>query len=75
MKLKEGIDVSAFLEAARNCEGQIFFHTAGGDILNLKSMLSQYVLVSIVCNPSLLEEAQVVCTQDEDYQKMEAFLE
>lgn len=74
MKLKEGIDVVAFLEAAKKCAGEVFFHSAEGDILNLKSELSQYVLMSIVCKPGLLENAQIVCTQEEAYEDLADFL-
>ncbi len=75
MKLKEGIDINEFLAAATKCTGQVFFHTADGSILNLRSMLSHYVLVSIMCNKSALEDSQIVCTQDEDYQLLKDYLE
>ncbi len=75
MRLKEGIDVNDFLAAAEKCTGQVFFHTTDGSILNLRSMLSHYVLVSILCNKSVLEDSQVVCTQDDDYQLLQNYLE
>lgn len=74
MTLKEGIDVRSFLDAAKKCVGSVFFQTTEGDVLNLKSLLSQYVLMSIVCNPGLLKSAQVICTQEEDYQLLTDFL-
>ena len=40
MKLKQNIDVNAFLEAAKKCDNEVFFQTTEGDILNLKSLLS-----------------------------------
>ncbi len=75
MKLKEGIDMSVFMEAAKECTGEIFFHSAEGDIINLKSLISQYVLASIIRRPGLLDDGQIVCTQDEDYQKLADFLQ
>ena len=75
MRLKEGIDVNDFFAAAEKCTGQVFFHTTDGSILNLRSMLSHYVLVSILCNKSVLEDSQVVCTQDDDYQLLQNYLE
>ncbi len=75
MKLKEGIDINEFLAAADKCAGQVFFHTADGSILNLRSMLSHYVLVSILCNKSVLEDSKVVCTEDADYQLLKDYLE
>ena len=75
MRLKEGIDINEFLAAADKCSGQVFFHTADGSILNLRSMLSHYVLVTILCNKSLLEDSKVVCTEEEDYQLLQDYLE
>lgn len=74
MKLKEGIDVLAFLDAAKDCSGEVFFHSHQNDILNLKSLISQYVLVSIYQQPGLLEGAKIVCTNDDDYARLADFL-
>lgn len=74
MNLKESIDVVAFLNVAKKCSGAVFFQTTDGDILNLKSLLSQYVLMTILCNPDLLKRAQVICVQEEDYQLLSDFL-
>lgn len=74
MKLKEGIDVLALLDVAKDCSGEVFFHSAQNDILNLKSLISQYVLVSIYRKPGLFEDAKIVCTNDDDYTKLADFL-
>lgn len=74
MRLKTEIDVVSFLEDAKKCIGDVFFHTEEGDILNLKSLLSEYVLVSIICNPKLVENARIVCIQDSDYQRLTPYL-
>ncbi len=73
MRLKETVDLSAFLEAAEKCFGDVFFHTPEGDILNVKSLLSRYVVVS-VCKPGELQRARVVCTSDEDYYILSDYL-
>lgn len=75
MRLKEGIDINSFMAVAEKCSGQIFLHTAEGDILNLRSMLTQYVLLSFLYNKAALKDSQVVCTQDEDYQLLKEYLE
>ncbi len=75
MKLKEGFEMAAFMDVAKNCTGDVFFHSTEGDIINLKSLLSQYVLASIARKPKLLDNAQVVCTKDEDYTRLADFLE
>lgn len=75
MNLKDNFNMGDFMEAAKECTGDVFFHSAEGDIINLKSLLSQYVLATIVCKPGLLINAQIVCTQDEDYAKLTDFLQ
>lgn len=75
MRLKKDIDMNAFLEAAKKCDGSVFFQTTEGDILNLKSLLSRYVMMSIMGKPHLLESAQITCVQEDDYQKLAEFLE
>lgn len=74
MKLKENVDVSAFLAATEKCSGDVFFHTHEGDILNVKSLLSRYVVVS-VCKPGELQKARIVCTDEEDYAVLSDFLQ
>lgn len=74
MNLKKNIDLTAFLDAARQCDGDVFFHTAENDILNLKSTLSQYVAMSIIYKPRLLENAIITCTQESDYEKLAEYL-
>lgn len=74
MKLKENVDVSAFLAATEKCSGDVFFHTDEGDILNVKSLLSRYVVVS-VCKPGELQKARIVCTNEEDYSVLSDYLQ
>lgn len=74
MKLKENVDLSALLAAAESCSGDVFFHTHDGDILNVKSLLSRYVVVS-VCKPGELQHSRVVCTNEDDYNVLADFLE
>lgn len=75
VQLKKDIDMNTFLEAAKECDGSVFFQTTEGDILNLKSLLSRYVLMSVMGKPHLLESAQITCVQEDDYQKLAEFLE
>ena len=60
MKLKQNIDVNAFLEAAKKCDNEVFFQTTEGDILG---------------KPHLLQSAVITCVQEEDYKKLADFLE
>ncbi len=74
MKLKESVDVKAFLDAAKSCGGDVFFQTTEGDILNLKSLLSQYVLMTILGKNSLLKDSRIICVQESDYEKLADYL-
>ncbi|MCM1058282.1 MAG: hypothetical protein NC517_11840 [Firmicutes bacterium] len=73
MRLKETVDVSEFLAATEKCSGDVFFHTHEGDILNVKSLLSRYVVVS-VCKPGELQKARIVCTDEGDYSVLSDYL-
>lgn len=75
MKLRKNVDLNQFWEAARKCEGDVFLQTAENDILNLKSLLTQYTVMSIMGHNHVLENAQIVCVQEENYQKLAEFLE
>ena len=74
MKFKDSVDINAFLDTAKQCSGDIFLQTSEGDILNLKSLLSRYVLMSIMGDLNLLQNAQVTCVQEDDYQLLSEYL-
>mgnify|MGYP001118793782 CR=1 FL=1 len=44
MKLKSDADTISFLNAVKACAGEVYFVTSEGDRLNLKSILSCYLL-------------------------------
>lgn len=75
MKIKENIDIVSFLDKTKKCLGDVFLHTPDNDILSLKSLLSQYVLMSLPGKPNLLRDAQVVCTDENDYLSLSDYLE
>ncbi len=66
MKLRTDINVKTFLEHVRKCVGNVYFKTTEGDHLNLKSLLSQYILVSIISNKELMENGVVECSEESD---------
>ncbi len=74
MKLKENVNLVEFLRQTRNCKSEVYLETEDEDKLNLKSVLSQYVVVVMAGQRDLLENAQVVCKEDEDYQALSAYL-
>lgn len=75
MKLKTNVDFKKLWKTAGNCSGDVFLQTSDGSILNLKSLLSQYALMSIMGKNHVLVGAQLVCVQEDDYQKLTEFIE
>lgn len=67
MQLKQTIDYTAFLRQVRLCQGQVYYQTLGGDRLNLKSMLAEYIFISAAMSSDLLQGGQVQCEQPADY--------
>lgn len=74
MKLKENINLVEFLKQTRNCRSEVYLETEDENKLNLKSVLSQYVVVAMSGQRELLENAQVVCKEDADYQALSEYL-
>lgn len=75
MRIRTGIDVKMFLESVRKCAGNVYFRTLEGDQLNLKSLLSQYILVSIISNKELMENGVVDCSEESDRILLAQFLD
>lgn len=73
MRLKENIDLIEFIKTTKKCRQDVFFRTAEGDRLNLKSTLSQYLFSVMSGNRELLENGEIEC-QAADYQMLEGYL-
>lgn len=68
MKLKDNVNLVEFLKKIKSCKSDVYLETEDEDMLNLKSILSQYVFVVLAEQKELLENARVICKGDEDYQ-------
>lgn len=75
MKIRKNIDVTVFLNSVKKCEGNVYFKTIEGDQLNLKSLLSQYILVSIIHNEELMRNGIVDFSKESDMALLQPFLE
>ena len=73
MRLKEGIDLVAFVRRVKECKGDVFLETEEGDQLNLKSALSQYVFVVLTEQREILRHSIVAC-DSEDQEKLAEFV-
>lgn len=74
MKLKQNIDILNFLKTIPTCKGEVFLKTYEGDILNLSSMLSQYIFISNSGNQDFLVTGIIECSNSDDWNVLEKFL-
>ena len=73
MQLKLEIDLPAFLKAIQKCSGDVFFETAEGDRLDLKSILSQFVFTAAVAT-RLSDAPGQICCDGQDLPLLREFL-
>ena len=74
MRLKENIDIIAFLKSVRTCREDVYYDSPEGDHLDLKSALSQYVLSANMRNPRLIQEGDILCSDEKDYERLKEYL-
>ena len=75
MKLRENTDLIGFIKTIKKCRQDVFFCTAEGDRLNLKSTLSQYLFSTMLGDGEFLQSGNVECEELSDYQMLEAYLQ
>ena len=71
--LKSDIDVIEFLNTVSDCPGDVWFYTAAGDEINLKSELSKYVFLTAVTQPEVLKTSEVKVSMGEDLERLDRF--
>lgn len=74
MKLKQNIDLSAFIKCVEKCDGNVIFETSEGDRLNIKSTLSQFVFAAFIGGTISRPSGVVVCENERDYEHLSDFL-
>lgn len=72
LHLNENADLFQFLNAVKQCRQDVLFKTAEGDVLNLKSTLSQYLFAAISDKASLLGNSTICCAK-EDAKKLKLY--
>ena len=66
-----GFDFNKLIEFASTAKGDVFLETPDGDVLNLKSRLTQLLALSSVMEKgSSIEEATVVCKDPDDESRL-----
>ena len=73
MKLKKEVSSADFLNQVDGCQNDVFYKTAEGDMLNLKSQLSKYLFLVAVNAPSL--SGGEIEVSDIDYQLLKEYLD
>lgn len=67
MRLKSDIKLTDLIHKAKLCREDVYYKTDEGDVLNLKSFLTQSFLQSIAdSDASLLAGGQIVCINEEE---------
>lgn len=75
MKVQNVKEIDKFFEVVNNCTGKVELVTGEGDRLNLKSKLSQYVLVANIFSNGDIPELEIVASEPEDIEKLSQFLQ
>ncbi len=73
-RLKEEISHPVFLQKVKSCRGSVTFASAEGDMLNLKSALSQFMFAACFTRPELVRDAEIRLTEQTDYETLKDFL-
>ena len=74
MKLRNNIDNARFLKTVETCHGEVWFRTAEGDSLNLKSTLSQMVFAVAAGGALSGCAGEIVCEEEEDLELLKGYL-
>lgn len=73
MRLKKDVNLVEFLKQIKTCKSDVYLETEDEDKLNLKSVLSRYVLIVLAKQPDVLENSRVICSE-EDREKLMRFM-
>ena len=63
-------DFAKLMEFASTAKGDVYLHTPDGDVLNLKSRLTQLMALSSAINWGNIGTAVVVCKNPEDESRL-----
>ena len=73
MHIKKGTNFGQMIAVVKDCLGEVFLKSDQGDILNLKSTLSQYVFLSMGLDTDIWDWL-IECTEPQDYEALSPFL-
>ena len=70
MKIENIKDVNEFFRVVDSCKGKVELVTGEGDLLKLRSKLSQYVSLANVFSDGNVRELEIVAYEPEDIKKL-----
>jgi len=74
MKIKATIDLIEFFNTINCCIGSVKYQFLEGGELNLKSILSQYIVAMAFHSKDLLVNGNIICSNKKDIPRLRAFL-
>ncbi len=75
MHFHKNINIRAFLQDVQKCRSDVCFRTREGDMLNLKSKLSEYVfLAAAVSTQDILSGGEIVLSDPDDIRVLSAHI-
>ncbi|MGI6052472.1 MAG: hypothetical protein ACOYA9_08305 [Bilifractor sp.] len=73
-KLRKDLNLAELLKDAQKCAHDVYLSTPEGDVLNLKSTLSQYVVVVLADKEEILRASELSCDPS-DKEKMAYYID
>lgn len=74
MKIKNIKDPKGFFEKLKECKGTLEIVTPQGDRLNLKSKLSQYIIMSDIFSDATIGDLELIASEPDDLALILAYL-
>lgn len=73
MRLSANVNVPSFLQAVQACAGEVCFRTREGDVLNLKSALSQFVFAAVIAGKLQDLEGHITVQNPQDAIRLQEY--
>lgn len=74
MKLMNIKDVDTFFHIVDECQGDVFLASDEGDMINLKSKLSQYLAIANLFNDGYISELTLVTSSTIDSERFMKYM-
>ena len=75
MKLQNSVDIGDFLNTVATQCGDVYYLSAEGDTLNLKSELCKYLFAVAVAKPDIFSQGKILCRDPGDYEYLSSYLQ